>query len=140
MGYEQSVAVQIPYCVQLIVDLMYRIMCLVGRVGSNKYGGVRVDVYTLLYVPRREQLPRNAGRVGTVLSRWCVSAERCPRRTPAPGSRLPPRCFLSTVRVRCVSACHGLPAPSGGRWRFVVTQNGAIHGDASRLSFTLTWP
>lgn len=72
MGYEQSVAVQIPYCVQLIVDLMYRIMCLVGRVGSNKYGGVRVDVYTLLYVLRREQLPRNRSGGNRVVALVCV--------------------------------------------------------------------
>jgi hypothetical protein len=73
VGYEQSVAVQIPYCVQLIVDLMYRnhVSCRSG-VGSNKYGGVRVDVYTLLYVLRREQLPRNRSGGNRVVALVCV--------------------------------------------------------------------
>ena len=91
MGYEQSVAVQIPYCVQLIVDLMYRIMCLVGRVGSNKYGGVRVDVYTLLYYR-----VVNSYRATPVGWEPCCRVGVCPLsavacvpapRLPAPGSR-----------------------------------------------------
>ena len=126
MVYEQSTAVpvQIPYnCVQLIVELkMYRIMCVlsVGTPGSNKYGGVRVDVYTLLYVPRREQLPRNRSGGNRVV----------------PGSRLPPRCVFSINSSRAV--CESVFRPPGslrGTLGFMecrLTQNGAIHGDASR--------
>ena len=113
MVYEQSTAVpvQIPYCVQLIVELkMYRIMCVlsVGTPGSNKYGGVRVDVYTLLYVPRREQLPRNRSGGNRVV----------------PGSRLPPRCVFS-INSRLppgYSGVHGMP----------LDAKRGHHGDASR--------